>query len=197
MESHPDTVISDDLGINNSALTLTWKENKEIKVSLNTTHGCTTLYLTGLFASGFISSKVWEKSGEKRPNLQPAAFAQSLVSQRGVKTKLNTVRSNRSITRCFPPLSPFFRSLAASKTLIWRYYLPLQTQPITGTPLGSPQRLFWFFFFSFVCFSIFSASDAHKHTMPCKQNHLITRCIGMQDNWTFLCSLVHLWEMKT
>lgn len=67
MEPHPDAIISADVVMDNGAKippTITWK-NKMIKVSLNTTQGCTTLHFTGIFASGFISAAVWEKSQKK------------------------------------------------------------------------------------------------------------------------------------
>lgn len=55
VESHPVAVISDDAVMNNGARippTLTWKQNKAIKVSLNKIHRCTTLYFTGYLLQG-------------------------------------------------------------------------------------------------------------------------------------------------
>lgn len=69
VESHSDAVIWDDVVMNNGARispTLTWKENKVIKMSLNTTHVFTTLYFTGFLASEMISAAVWEKCREKK-----------------------------------------------------------------------------------------------------------------------------------
>lgn len=160
VKSHPDAVISDDVLMNNGARippTLTWKENKLIKVSLNTTHGCITLYFTGFFASGFISEAVLEKSAGKKDqtyNLQRFLWVYFLSRMR--KTKLNTTRSNKNISRCFSPLLLFW-SLAPSKTLILSYYLAFLTQPYYCDTSGIISVVVFLFPFAFVCFSIFLA----------------------------------------
>lgn len=143
------------------------EKNKSIKVSLNTSQGCTTLYFTGIFASGFISAAVWEKS-EKKDQTYNRQRLLSLVSQRDVKNEAKHSEVKEKHQLPLPSLSFFFRSQAASKTLILSYYLALQTQPDYWDTSGIISVVVLPFPFSFVCFSIISASDTHRHTTSCK-----------------------------